>query len=244
VFQPDVELLRLSLASVQDQTHKNLEIFLVDDGNGSIDQMSIQRIVADYPNARVLRVENNSGPYVGRNLAISKANGKFIAIQDADDWSHPERFAAQLRIFDQSPQAMLVTTEHIRVDQTGNIQLEAGFRAFGDGPMSSMFRRSIFDDLGLFAQVRSRGDIEMRERIRGYYGHQAISELPVPMMLCFAGSETLSQQVKARKYEALKLFRTSFDLRPSMSNLRRSDGNIRLDKELVIPHDIRPDVAI
>lgn len=241
-FNPDIGLLELSIRSVLAQSHGAVEIFLVDDASTPESSREIQHLLQNFPQVDYTRLEVNSGPYIGRNLAIAKSRGKFIAIQDADDWSHPARFASQLAAFAANAALRLVTTEHIRIDRYGGVQMEAGFSLCGDGPMTSMFRRDVFDDIGSFAQIRSRGDVEMRERLRAYYGNHAIAELPLPGMLCFADSATLSQKTKSEAAEYLQLFRTNISQRRSLANLRRDGVRMRPEHRLHVPMVLRAPV--
>ncbi len=239
-FNPDIELLELSLRSVLAQSHQQVEIFVVDDASTLASSQAIQALLKNFPNVDYTRLDVNCGPYIGRNLAIAKARGTFIAIQDADDWSHPARFASQIAAFAATPELRLVTTQHIRIDRFGGVQMEAGFTVCGDGPMTSMFRREVFDEIGSFAKIRSRGDVEMRERLRGYYGNHAICELEMPGMLCFADSATLSQKTKSEAAEYLQLFRSNISQRRSLANLRRDGLPLRGTYDLLVPMPLRP----
>lgn len=238
-FNPDPALLRLSLASLAAQSHAALEIFLIDDASAPGPAAAIAALAAEFPGIRHIRLETNLGPYAGRNLALAQARGDFIAIQDADDWSHPGRLAAQMAAFAGAPERMLVTMAHIRIDGAGAVQMEAGFTLTGDGPMTSLYRRQVFDRTGPFAAVRSRGDVEMRERIRGYYGGHAICELAAPGMLCLAASGSLSQKTRSEAREALQLFRDNFTRKPALSALRR-EGLRPAGLATLVPVALRP----
>jgi glycosyltransferase involved in cell wall biosynthesis len=177
-YNPDIELMKISLRSIAAQTWNNVEIFIIDDASEGPHKSAVVELAAAYNNVKVIRVDVNSGPYFGRNLALQQARGQFIAIQDADDWSHPQRLAAQVGYLLQTPEARVVTTEHIRINRAGRVSLEGQFRTFGHGPMTSVFRAEIFDQIGNFAAIRSRGDLEMHERVAAYYGCQANALLP------------------------------------------------------------------
>ena len=243
-YNADIPLLELSLASVLAQSHGNLEVFVVDDASEPENSAAIRAAVEGDPRVSYLRMPVNSGPYMGRNRAIAMASGAFVAIQDADDWSHPDRFAAQIAAFAQSPVTQMVTTPHIRIDRHGRVQMEANFAILGDGPMTSMFRREVFEAVGPFAPVRSRGDVEMRERLRAYYGNHALTELALPMMLCFADSATLSQKTKSEKREFLQLFRTNISGRRGLRNLRRDGQALAPEHAIAVPLALRPSQGV
>ncbi|WP_454618217.1 glycosyltransferase family A protein [Bradyrhizobium cenepequi] len=89
------EYLRPSLLSIIDQTYKNLDILIVDDGStdGCFD--SIQDLLVD-KRIRVIHQANSTKP-VAINRALDQVRGEFYAIQDADDISYPTRIERQLR---------------------------------------------------------------------------------------------------------------------------------------------------
>jgi len=239
-FNPDMDLLEMSIQSVLNQSHDNVEIIVVDDESDKKSAKQIAQIVDGCEgDVRLIRMKSNAGPYAGRNRAISDSKGTFIAIQDADDWAHPDRFAEQVSLLAADPFVQVVTTPHIRIDKSGCVQLEANFEVLGDGPMTSMFRRSAFERAGLFAPVRSRGDIEMRERIRSYFGPHALVELPMPMQLCFADSQTLSQQIKSEKLEHLQIFRTNVSNRGDLRPLRRRNAMLEPKDMVQVPLVLR-----
>jgi glycosyltransferase involved in cell wall biosynthesis len=81
--------LELTIAKVFQQTYSNIELIIVDDG--SVDSSPALLIAAAkvYP-ALTVFVQENSGPFVARNLALQHAKGDFIAFLDADDYWRPD----------------------------------------------------------------------------------------------------------------------------------------------------------
>ncbi|MBY8976493.1 glycosyltransferase family 2 protein [Rhodobacteraceae bacterium NNCM2] len=204
-------LLTASVQSVLNQSYRDLEVILIDDGGGAAAAEAIAKVADLDPRIRPFTMPRNMGPYLCRNFALSVATGDFIAIQDADDISHPGRIAAQVARLAADERLELVTSNHLRVDQRGWPQFEHGFRLFGDGTMTSLFRRSIFDRLGGFQPVRSRGDVEYRERIRRWCGAEAIHHIDFPLIACHASPQTLSQRTAHAKGPYLQLFRKAID---------------------------------
>ena len=241
-FNPDIPLMEIAAASVMQQSHRNVELIIVDDASNDDLAKEIKRIADSYEKCKLIRLDQNCGPYVGRNLAIEIATGEYIAIQDADDWAHPDRIRLQLAAFDAHPHARLLSSEHIRIDRAGKVQFEADFAIFGDGPMTSMFKKSVFDEVGTFSHVRSRGDVEMRERIRGFYGHHAITVLPLPLLLCLADSGTLSQRTLLNDGEHLQLFRSNIAKRNSLGAIKRTTDRLLEDNMILVPRKLRAPV--
>lgn len=75
-----------ALASVVSQTHRDLEIFVVNDGG-----QDVADIVASFNDPRLIfinRSENRGKPY-SLNEALSRAQGKYVAYLDDDDIFYP-----------------------------------------------------------------------------------------------------------------------------------------------------------
>lgn len=98
----------------------------------------------------------------------------------------------------------------MRFDRDGQPQLLRSGKLVDDGTMSTMYRRKVFDRLGAFAATRSRGDVEMRERIRQAFGPAAFRQTYCPLVFCLGASATLSQRTLRRHEGALGCFRSAF----------------------------------
>lgn len=73
------------------QTEKSIEIIIVDDASTDNTWEVISGLAYKYPQIRAFRlVENRAKPYA-MNYATERANGKWIAVLDADDWFAPDR---------------------------------------------------------------------------------------------------------------------------------------------------------
>ncbi|MEM9044965.1 MAG: glycosyltransferase family A protein, partial [Pseudomonadota bacterium] len=207
----DEDLIVPAVESILAQSHEDLELLLIDDGSSRSHLEVLLEIAKRDPRIRAYTMPRNLGPYLCRNFALSVATGCFLAIQDADDIAHPDRLALQVAAMHHEPARQLVTSHHLRIDPRGWPQLEHGFRLLGDGTMTSLFRRSVFDQLGPFLPVRSRGDVEMRERIRKWCGAHALHQIDFPLVACHASPQTLSQRTVAAKGNFLRLFRKGID---------------------------------
>ncbi len=85
--------LRPAVAGVLAQTHRRLELLVVDDGStdGSVEGIAS---IAD-PRVRVIR-QANAGKSAAMNRGLEEAAGDFYAVHDADDLSKPTRIERQL----------------------------------------------------------------------------------------------------------------------------------------------------
>lgn len=110
--------IREAIESILSQTFGNFEFLIVNDGSTD----STGEILQQYndPRIRVIH-QSNQGCISARQLAISKAIGKYIAIMDADDISLPRRLEKTIAYLDEHPEVILVGSACIiRSDETGS----------------------------------------------------------------------------------------------------------------------------
>lgn len=239
VYNTEAALLKISLRSMLSQTYRNIEIILVDDASDAEFAEGVAEAAALDPRIRLIRSPRNSGPYHGRNLAIAIATGEYVAIHDGDDIAHPQRIEHQVGTLAREPALEMATTGHLRIDTMGQVQFEHTLELVGDGTMTSMFRRSLFDRVGGFAEVRSRGDVEFRERVRRALGAHVISHTPAPLMFCLASPSSLSNTTAARYGSFLALYRDGFAKRVVRSFIDDEPCGSE-DAPLLIPYPLRP----
>ncbi len=84
-----------TLCSVRRQTHRRLEIVVVDDGSADATPQIVRRHAAEDPRVRLIR-QANSGVAAARNRGIAEAAGDFVAPIDADDLWRPDMIEKQL----------------------------------------------------------------------------------------------------------------------------------------------------
>jgi glycosyltransferase involved in cell wall biosynthesis len=99
------KFLKLTLESIADQTFKDFEVIVIDDGSRNDDA---RKVCDEFSFCRYLKIENSGGPAKPRNRGIDMAKGKYIAFVDDDDLWMPEKLAMQVTILDQNPEFGLV----------------------------------------------------------------------------------------------------------------------------------------
>jgi glycosyltransferase involved in cell wall biosynthesis len=87
-----------ALASIQQQTHTNLEVFFVDDGSTD-DLTPLLELCAKDSRARVVH-QAHLGAAVARNYGVSLSTGKYVAFLDSDDLFDPPKIETQLRFME------------------------------------------------------------------------------------------------------------------------------------------------
>ncbi|MBC2170239.1 glycosyltransferase family 2 protein [Listeria booriae] len=88
-----------TISSVLNQTYKSLEIIIVDDASNDKTVQIIQDI--DKSQISLFVLKQNIGAAEARNVALSKARGRFIAFLDSDDTWYPEKLVRQLRFMEE-----------------------------------------------------------------------------------------------------------------------------------------------
>lgn len=74
------------LNSLVNQTLKEIEIIVVNDGSPDNSQKIIDRYVKKYPNKVQSYIKENGGLGSARNYGLKHANGEYISFVDSDDW--------------------------------------------------------------------------------------------------------------------------------------------------------------
>jgi glycosyltransferase involved in cell wall biosynthesis len=133
-----------TLQSIAAQTHRCIEILVVDDGSTDRTFDLAEDFAQRDRRVRVLR-QSNKGPAAARNHGAAEARGAFLAPCDSDDLWHPEKISRQLAAMcAASPEVGMVYSWSVGIDDEDRIIFpDWGRRAVtGNG-----FHRMIEDNL-------------------------------------------------------------------------------------------------
>jgi len=185
--------LHYALHSIVNQTYKNFEFIIIDDGSTDETWNILNKCCDD--RLKLIRRNKNEGLVSGLNRGIEEARGEYIARMDADDIALPKRFETQVNFLDHNDKVVALGTRAIRINDKGRIindivsindpkrvrlYLERGFN-----PMihsSIMMRKKIVRELGgyrdafkhaedydLWLRMLGLGDIcNLRDRLMLY----------------------------------------------------------------------------
>lgn len=168
--------LKKAIEGILGQTYKDFEFVIVNDGSTD----GTANILASYKDPR-MRVINqaNHGLVYSLNKGVRLARGSYIARQDADDISLPDRFKEEVRLLDKNSHLGLVGTFFTYIDEdseepgiticmpTKSIDIKRALyitNPIGHG--TAMYRKSIFSRTGYYTNAYGpTEDFELWRRV-------------------------------------------------------------------------------
>lgn len=100
----DGPYLSQAVEAILNQTFPNFEYIIIDDASTDDTPRILAKYAAQDARIFVRRSNKNMGRSISRNYALDLAQGKWIAIFDGDDISHPERLERQLAYLNAHPE--------------------------------------------------------------------------------------------------------------------------------------------
>lgn len=94
IFNAEMFLVRC-ISSIQNQTHENLQIILIDDGSTDSSLNICKQIAQSDSRIEFYHIENQ-GSVVARKIGLEVANGEYVGFVDADDYIEAEMFSELL----------------------------------------------------------------------------------------------------------------------------------------------------
>jgi glycosyltransferase involved in cell wall biosynthesis len=173
------DVIHTSLKSVLSQTWRNIEVIIVDDCSQDTTLQIAHMYEKNDDRIKVLNMEVNGGAYIARNEALKIATGDYITINDADDWSHPQKIEKQVLHLINNQTIIGNTSQQARLTNELNFYRRGKPGLYIFSNMSSfMFRKvPVMEKLGYWDSVRFAGDSEFINRIKKVFGEKSIVEL-------------------------------------------------------------------
>jgi hypothetical protein len=181
-----------TLASLLNQSWRNLEIIVVDDASTDRTGDAVKRI--EDPRITLIRHDSNQGAYGARNRGLQVAAGEFVTVNDADDWAHPAKIATQVQHLLDHSDVTANTSDLVRVtDDLRRVRRGIPHGKFvGYNHASLMVHTSTLRSLGGWDDVRVGADSELEARLVYLYGKDAVARLHSGVPLTLARSDASS----------------------------------------------------
>jgi hypothetical protein len=147
-----------AIRSVLNQTHRDLDVLIVNDGSFEPEDEVLDRLASD-PRVSVV-TQLNRGEAAARNLGASLARGAYLVMLDADNVLEPEFVAHALALLRREPDLAYVTCWLSYVEPDGSPMASpaayaplgnsvlAGESANWDGDAIAVLPRRLFSELG------------------------------------------------------------------------------------------------
>lgn len=171
-----------SIESIVRQTFTDFEFIIVNDCSTDNSVSAIEQI--DDARIRLIHLPHNQGQTAALNVGLKAAQAPYIARQDADDLSKPERLARQVAFLDAHPDHLLVGTAADLIDDNDTITSVMAHPVDDEA-----VRRALFQDK---ANIVFHGSVMFRRDVlarAGYYreGFRAAQDYDYWLRIAEAG---------------------------------------------------------
>ncbi|UTW56256.1 glycosyltransferase family A protein [Kordiimonas sp. SCSIO 12610] len=167
-----------ALRSILEQSHKRLEVMVIDDASTDDTLDIIRNIARTDDRVKVFNSPVNHGTYWSKNWCLAKAKGDFVAFHDSDDVSHPDRIRIQLGAFQKWPDMKACTVRWERIIEGSNEDVLMQGKPSRTALISLMINRQrVLDQAGFFDCVRIAADSEYLARLGYVFGRKGVRNL-------------------------------------------------------------------
>lgn len=171
-------MLRTCVDSVLAQTHRPIEIVIVDDGSTDNTLSIAKELANESPEIVRWATIENSGPGPAREAGRQMANGEYIQYLDSDDRLLPNKFADQIAALKAHPDADIAYGITRLIDERGEVLAEPFKWTDREIPElfpgllvdrwwcthTPLYRRSLTDRVGPWSDMRWSQDWEIDSR--------------------------------------------------------------------------------
>lgn len=129
-YDEDINVIERAVNSILNQSHKNIEIILIND-NPIVYKKKMLKNILNNDNVVYLENEKNLGVSISRNNGISIASGKYISFLDADDEYEKDKILIQLTEMERN-EAEFSHTSYMTIDEKNNKNIIDSGKQSGD----------------------------------------------------------------------------------------------------------------
>jgi glycosyltransferase involved in cell wall biosynthesis len=219
-----------ALQSVINQSYKNTEIVVVNDGSDDVDDQKLIAICSKYgavANIKYISIPN-SGVAIARNIAIQQSAGTYIVPLDADDLLHPEFLKETLPVLESMRNISFVYTDYVMFGDVNQKTLSEEYDLYkflyerNICASTALIRKSAWEDAGGYNPNMIWGFEDWEFWIacgaKGHYGKR----LPEPLFYYRKKINSVTRNTDANT-NAKKLFARMALNHPELFPLSRLD---------------------
>lgn len=107
-----------TIESVRSQSYSHWEMIIVDDRSQDDTYEIVEREAQLDSRIRLIRLDQNSGTAIARNIAMDAARGRYVAFLDSDDLWLPEKLEKQLEFMREKNSAFSFTS-YRKINESG-----------------------------------------------------------------------------------------------------------------------------
>ncbi|MCB0721794.1 MAG: glycosyltransferase family 2 protein [Ignavibacteriae bacterium] len=153
------KLVKRAIKSVLDQSYRNFEIIVVDDGSTDDPYKVIAPIMRSNPNIRYVR-HSNRGPALSINAGIKLSEGEFVTFLDSDDEYKKDHLKKRIQYFKKHPKTDLTYSTADVIGKESDMYVPDARNKkklihLDDCIIGGTFfgKRKVFDELGGFKNI-------------------------------------------------------------------------------------------
>ncbi|HIF9294997.1 TPA: glycosyltransferase family 2 protein [Photobacterium damselae] len=132
--------IKNTINSVYNQHYSNFEMIIVDDCSPDGSAEYIESILPD-ERFKLIKLKENIGAANARNVAIEKAQGRYIAFLDSDDLWYPEKLEKQIKFMQENNVAFSYTSYEL-IDESG-IKLDKKIKSISNINFNDYMKNTI-----------------------------------------------------------------------------------------------------
>ena len=121
-YNEDPNYVAINIESILNQTYKDFDYLIISDNPANETLNSLAKEYASRDSRIIFHQnETNMGIPGAKNFGLRMCKTEYIAISDADDFSHPERLEKQIAYLDLHPEVVAIGSYARIMDKTGRI---------------------------------------------------------------------------------------------------------------------------
>ena len=200
------EKLKRSALSVLNQSYRDIELIIVDDGSTD----NTREAARSLDDKRVKYIyQQNSGACAARNAGIACSSGEYVAFQDSDDYWIADKLEKQLDCL-LANNADLVFCKYFvsngfekkaKPDRYSEGFLSSPYNVYGIGTQTILAKKEVLQDMNFDIDMPRFQDLELLLRVCRKY---RVYCLDIPLVEYNVGSDSLSRS-SSKLYSACEL---------------------------------------